>query len=345
MRMAKGSGIDGLGGMYPSTVWAKYPQVNILRPLLEVRKADLQEVCRNEGVEWIEDSSNLSYDFVRNNIRKVLQENEKLVPEITRLVKTCQETRRHVKHLGIVASTVKFHSDDLIAVFCSLTANKGLKHINLRVDKKYGYLSFSVNRFLSLPHFVAKKVFHSLASHIGGARGPIPTKTYLQIHKQMLSRNTQTFGTCILFFPDLKKDTMIIGRALPGIWKQKSSWTPISVGQTILWDGRWRITLKSLKTLESKKAPDRAVNNKEQLYVRHMKERDHEVARRGIRKIRAAKLPPVHARAGLPVICTESGYVVLAPHFLVIDHTYGVDCDVAFEPLLPLLQDSETHVC
>ena len=101
MRMAKGSGIDGLGGMYPSTVWVEFPQVNILRPLLEVRKADLQEVCRNEGVKWIEDPSNLSSEFVRNNIRKVLQENEKLVPGITGLVKTCQEVRRHLKHQGV----------------------------------------------------------------------------------------------------------------------------------------------------------------------------------------------------------------------------------------------------
>ena len=79
--------------------------MNILRPLLEVRKADLQEVCRNEGVEWIEDPSNLSSEFVRNNIRKVLQENEELASGITGLMKTCKEARRHLKHQGIVANT------------------------------------------------------------------------------------------------------------------------------------------------------------------------------------------------------------------------------------------------
>lgn len=100
MRMAKGSGVSGLGGMYPSTVWAEFTQVNILRPLLEVRKADLQEVCRDEGVEWIEDPSNLSYDFIRNNIRRTLRENDEFAPRIAGLVKTCQETRRHLKHLG-----------------------------------------------------------------------------------------------------------------------------------------------------------------------------------------------------------------------------------------------------
>ena len=101
MRMAKGSGIVGLGGMYPTTVWAEFPQMNIVRPLLEVRKADLQEVCRNEGVEWIEDPSNLSSEFIRNNIRKLLQENKELVPGITGLMKTCQEARRRLKRQGI----------------------------------------------------------------------------------------------------------------------------------------------------------------------------------------------------------------------------------------------------
>ena len=237
----------------------------------------------------------------------------------------------------------------MISIFCS-TASKDLWSINLHLDKKYGYLSFNLNKFLSLPHFTAKKVFRSLASHIGGVRGAVPTKMYLQILKQLLSgnRGAQTFGTCILFFPNPKEDTMILGRALPEAWKRKSLWTPISIGQTILWDGRWRITLKPLEKLErqnNEKVPDRAVNNKEQLYVRHVTKQDHKVPRRGIRKIRITKLPPVNTRAGLPVICTESGYVVLAPHSLVIDHTYGVDCDVTFDPLLPLLQDSDTHVC
>jgi tRNA(Ile)-lysidine synthase TilS/MesJ len=102
MRLAKGSGVSGLGCMYPSTVWAEFPRVSILRPLLEVRKVDLQEVCRNEGMEWIEDPTNQSYDYIRNNIRRILQENEDLTPGITGLVKICQEARRYLKHEGII---------------------------------------------------------------------------------------------------------------------------------------------------------------------------------------------------------------------------------------------------
>ena len=105
--MAKRRGIGILGGMYPSTVWGDFPQVNVLRPLLEVRRADLQEMCRNEGVEWIEDPSNLPHILIRNNVLKVLQENEKLVPGIAGLVKTGQEARRYWLHRGIVANTAQ----------------------------------------------------------------------------------------------------------------------------------------------------------------------------------------------------------------------------------------------
>ena len=109
---------------------------------------------------------------------------------------------------------------------------------------------------------------------------------------------------------------------------------PISVGETIHWDGRWRITLKPL----GQQVKD------EQLYVRNMTVVDWAVAQRGIRKIRASTLPDRNIRSGLPVVSTKSGYVVLAPHFRVIDRSFGVNCDLVFEPLLPLIQDSETHV-
>ena len=101
IRMAKGSGLDGLGGMYPVTMLSEFPRVNILRPLLELRKDDLVEVCKREGVEWIEDPSNRSDDFVRNNVRKILRENEDLIPGVTQLVETCQDTRRVFKHQGM----------------------------------------------------------------------------------------------------------------------------------------------------------------------------------------------------------------------------------------------------
>lgn len=224
-----------------------------------------------------------------------------------------------------------------------------MKQINLHVNERHGYLSFSVGRLLSLPPLTVRTVWQSLMSHVGGARWPIPVKKYEEVLKHLLSgdKTARTCGNCI-FFPNVKDDTMIMARALPAAEQQRSLWTPISVGQTIHWDGRWRITLKPLKKLSRQSSVKALKSNRpgavDKFFVRHMIEPDYMEAKRGIRRIHAVKLPPPKARAGLPVICTESGYVVIAPHFGVNDHTYGVDYDMTFDPLLPLIQDLETHV-
>lgn len=76
--------------------------MNILRPLLELRKAELKEVCRSEGVEWVEDPSNQFSDYLRNNVREVLHGDADLVPGIIQLVHTCQDAREVLKHHGMI---------------------------------------------------------------------------------------------------------------------------------------------------------------------------------------------------------------------------------------------------
>ena len=240
----------------------------------------------------------------------------------------------------------------LLADFCS-TGSNGLKQINLHVNERHGYLSFNVSRLLSLPPLTVRTVWQSLMCHVGGARWPIPVKKYEEVLKHLLSGNktARTCGNCVFFHDNVKDDTMIMARVLP-VLKHQKLWTPISVGQTVHWDGRWRITLKPLKKLgrQSSVKPLKSnssaggLDSKIQFFVRHMIKPDYTEAKRGIRRINAVKLPSPQVRGGLPVICTESGYVVIAPHFGVNDHTYGVDYDMTFDPLLPLIEDSETHV-
>ena len=231
-----------------------------------------------------------------------------------------------------------------VLVLFYLTANESLNKINLSVNQKYGYLSFSVGKLLSLPPTVVEKVLQSLTAHINGKQGT-NISNFASIYKRLLHRDRriEMFNSCISFFPDLDNDTMMMGRAPKPASKEK-----ISIGQTIHWDGRWRIALKPLETLErqdNKKALDRIVKKKEQLYVSHMKVEEYwGEDKQDNRRVPPSILPDNKLWSGLPVVCTESGHVVLAPHFKIIDHSYGVDCVVAFDPLLPLLQDPDTHV-
>jgi tRNA(Ile)-lysidine synthase len=68
LRLAKGSGTDGLGGMAPLT---ETPHLRLLRPLLDLPKARLRATCARFGQSWIEDPSNTDARFARPRLRAV----------------------------------------------------------------------------------------------------------------------------------------------------------------------------------------------------------------------------------------------------------------------------------
>lgn len=69
MRLSKGSGIKGLGGMQPVT--SAYG-LKLLRPFLTVPKARLTATCQAAGVPYVIDPSNLSPRFARGRLRGIM---------------------------------------------------------------------------------------------------------------------------------------------------------------------------------------------------------------------------------------------------------------------------------
>ncbi|MEE8271344.1 MAG: tRNA lysidine(34) synthetase TilS [Alphaproteobacteria bacterium] len=68
LRLAKGSGVDGLAAMAPVREAA---EVRLLRPLLDITKARLRDTCRSFGQSWLDDPSNRSHRFARGRLRGV----------------------------------------------------------------------------------------------------------------------------------------------------------------------------------------------------------------------------------------------------------------------------------
>jgi tRNA(Ile)-lysidine synthase len=66
MRLARGSGVEGLASM---EVVSKRADLNIYRPLLELKKTDLISYLNEIDQEWIEDPSNENEDFDRVRVR------------------------------------------------------------------------------------------------------------------------------------------------------------------------------------------------------------------------------------------------------------------------------------
>jgi tRNA(Ile)-lysidine synthase len=73
MHMIQGAGLKGLRGMaFRVTLSSFSEEIPIVRPLLSEWRADILKYCEQNGLQTIEDPSNLDEDFTRNRVRQKL---------------------------------------------------------------------------------------------------------------------------------------------------------------------------------------------------------------------------------------------------------------------------------
>ena len=89
MRLLRGTGPDGLGGMSRVEEWKGY---TLLRPMLDISGEELREALRENGIVWREDGSNQNTDYFRNRVRlELLPKMEEMAPGIAgRLCQTAE---------------------------------------------------------------------------------------------------------------------------------------------------------------------------------------------------------------------------------------------------------------
>jgi tRNA(Ile)-lysidine synthase len=87
MRLARGSGVDGLAAMAPVHVES---DIRWLRPLLQFTRDELRDWLRVHNHSWVEDPSNDNTNFDRIKARQALQHLEPLGLSAERLVQTAQ---------------------------------------------------------------------------------------------------------------------------------------------------------------------------------------------------------------------------------------------------------------
>ena len=102
MRLAHGSGLDGLAGMTPSR---DVDGVKIIRPVMGFTRADLRATCEHYKVAWIEDPSNKNDKYLRVRLREfedVLAQ-EGFTP--ARLAQTMQKLEDAREALAVMVAT------------------------------------------------------------------------------------------------------------------------------------------------------------------------------------------------------------------------------------------------
>lgn len=75
MRIIRGTGTRGLGGIYPAVELEDEYEESlgpVIRPLLAVRRKEVEEYLRDLGQPWREDATNRDTKFTRNRVRHLL---------------------------------------------------------------------------------------------------------------------------------------------------------------------------------------------------------------------------------------------------------------------------------
>lgn len=103
MRLARGSGIDGLTAMYPLT---SRDGLRILRPLLEFARGDLRSWLESEKILWCDDPSNDDPRFDRVRARQMFAQLETLGLTRKRLLQTVDHMQ--AAHISLQRAALAF---------------------------------------------------------------------------------------------------------------------------------------------------------------------------------------------------------------------------------------------
>lgn len=83
MNMVRGSGLRGMGGMRLVSPLPYHPQFKLIRPLLTVARAELEQYCKAKNLRYRQDESNRDTRYGRNFLRhEVMRKLSRLNPDV-----------------------------------------------------------------------------------------------------------------------------------------------------------------------------------------------------------------------------------------------------------------------
>ncbi|KAI5320477.1 PREDICTED: tRNA lysidine(34) synthetase TilS [Prunus dulcis] len=112
LRLSRNSGVLGLAGMpFTSQIFSththSYAEVSgnygilVVRPLLDLSKEDMYEICEGSNQVWVEDPTNQSLLYARNRIRMSLRDlsSSAFKLELQAVISACRKTRIYIDYI------------------------------------------------------------------------------------------------------------------------------------------------------------------------------------------------------------------------------------------------------
>lgn len=212
MRLAKGTGIDGLAGMAAIRETA---QVRLVRPLLTVPRARLVATCRAHGQPFLDDPSNRAPRFARARLRAALPALAGAGLDVEGLATTARRAARARAALD-EATTI-------------LLAEAVMLH-------PAGYVTAAVVRLLAAPEEIGLRALARCLATVGGAAAPARDRALERLYRLLpAGHGATTLGGC----------RVTVGGGQLLIAREAASIDPAVAqpGCSLVWDGRFRIRL------------------------------------------------------------------------------------------------------
>ena len=223
MRLARGSGLDGLSGMAPlQKLETAAGDLQILRPFLETDPALLADIVRMAKFDWVEDPSNMDNQFERVRWRQAEDMLDGLGLRARALARTAANMRQMRDYLDLqVTNWLQAHSG---YHFC-------------------GFYSLDKATFLSLPAFLRLRVLRHVMSRMGPVKFAPPETSLTHATELIAARSYggHTLGGCMMRW---RANEIMIGReiaaldALPPV--------PLARGGSV-WDRRFFVEIRKGK--------------------------------------------------------------------------------------------------
>jgi tRNA(Ile)-lysidine synthase len=220
MRLARGSGVDGLAAMRAQRQLSAEGPVDLLRPLLDQSKSDLMAWLSDNGMAWVTDPSNSDCRFERGRLRR-------LQPALEEAGLTAQALALSARRLARARAALEAATDELMRA---------------AVDVHSGaFAEVRMEPFMEAPEEFRVRLLARLIRAFGGAGTDIQL-SQIEVLEQSLQarpeRTRTTLGGCLIeprrLFVRIFRE---VGRAgLPDV--------RIEPGQAINWDNRFEVCVR-----------------------------------------------------------------------------------------------------
>lgn len=175
MRLIRGSGSKGLSGIPPVSI-------NIIRPLIEISRSEIENYLNSRDIKWVEDASNVSREFLRNRIRHdLIPELESYNPQIKEtLAKTADILRAEDEFITI--ETGKYFNEVFSENRSEITGNL-LKYESIDKILRYSLLRTAIENLntnlknISSIHIISADDF--LLSETASGQIELPEETVI----------------------------------------------------------------------------------------------------------------------------------------------------------------------